>query len=138
VCIEPIYQREAKPSESIDFKGKNGGSGWTRTTDLTLISFILHTLYNNLWASVRPEKDCPKRTIRRYPRSLWKYIASKRLSIFSYQHKLRYFFLQIRNPISKVMVKLVCGNLYREFWIMSSMNRVNRKAIYLHYSVTVE
>jgi len=27
-----------KPSESIDFKGKIGGSGWTRTTDLTLIS----------------------------------------------------------------------------------------------------
>ena len=27
-----------KPSESIDFKGLNGGSGWTRTTDLTLIS----------------------------------------------------------------------------------------------------
>ena len=26
-----------KPSESIDFKGLNGGSGWTRTTDLTLI-----------------------------------------------------------------------------------------------------
>ena len=26
-----------KPSESIDFKRLNGGSGWTRTTDLTLI-----------------------------------------------------------------------------------------------------
>jgi hypothetical protein len=32
-----------KKSDSIGFKGKNGGSGWTRTTDLTLISrqFIL-------------------------------------------------------------------------------------------------
>ena len=27
----------SEPSESIDFKGLNGGSGWTRTTDLTLI-----------------------------------------------------------------------------------------------------
>ena len=28
----------SESSESIDFKGLNGGSGWTRTTDLTLIS----------------------------------------------------------------------------------------------------
>ena len=27
-----------KKSDSVSFKGKNGGSGWTRTTDLTLIS----------------------------------------------------------------------------------------------------
>ena len=27
----------SESSESIDFKGLNGGSGWTRTTDLTLI-----------------------------------------------------------------------------------------------------
>ena len=26
-----------KTSDGIDFKEKNGGSGWTRTTDLTLI-----------------------------------------------------------------------------------------------------
>jgi hypothetical protein len=26
-----------EPSESTGFKGKTGGSGWTRTTDLTLI-----------------------------------------------------------------------------------------------------
>jgi hypothetical protein len=26
-----------KKSDSVGFKGKNGGSGWTRTTDLTLI-----------------------------------------------------------------------------------------------------
>ena len=26
-----------KTSDGIDFKGLNGGSGWTRTTDLTLI-----------------------------------------------------------------------------------------------------
>ncbi|MDA9353553.1 hypothetical protein N9R37_03190 [Gammaproteobacteria bacterium] len=33
-----------KTSESIDFKGFNGGSGWTRTTDLTLIRSDPHTL----------------------------------------------------------------------------------------------
>ena len=33
-----------KPYESIDFKGLNGGSGWTRTTDLTLIRSDPHTL----------------------------------------------------------------------------------------------
>ena len=32
-CVEGI-----KPSESNVFKEKTGGSGWTRTTDLTLIS----------------------------------------------------------------------------------------------------
>ena len=30
--------RHQRPSESTGFKGKTGGSGWTRTTDLTLIS----------------------------------------------------------------------------------------------------
>ena len=29
--------RHQEPSESTVFKGKTGGSGWTRTTDLTLI-----------------------------------------------------------------------------------------------------
>ena len=32
-----------KISESIDFKGKNGGSGWTRTTDLTFVNYRLRT-----------------------------------------------------------------------------------------------
>ena len=37
VHITDLVVKMVKPSESIDFKGKNGGSGWTRTTDLTLI-----------------------------------------------------------------------------------------------------
>ena len=45
ICVYRIdlLVGNSKPSESIDFKGLNGGSGWTRTTDLTLISrqFIL-------------------------------------------------------------------------------------------------
>ena len=37
VYITDLVVKIVKPSESIDFKGLNGGSGWTRTTDLTLI-----------------------------------------------------------------------------------------------------
>ena len=32
-----LLMENKKTSESIVFKGFNGGSGWTRTTDLTLI-----------------------------------------------------------------------------------------------------
>ena len=35
--IEKKIVKMVKLSESIDFNGLNGGSGWTRTTDLTLI-----------------------------------------------------------------------------------------------------
>ena len=39
VCVYRIgfLVRHQEPSESTGFKGKTGGSGWTRTTDLTLI-----------------------------------------------------------------------------------------------------
>jgi hypothetical protein len=37
VYITDLVVKVVKLSENIVFKGKNGGSGWTRTTDLTLI-----------------------------------------------------------------------------------------------------
>ena len=35
--MNDLLMENKKTSESIVFKGFNGGSGWTRTTDLTLI-----------------------------------------------------------------------------------------------------